>query len=138
MYTSNEQQIESLKGFAAKLEDSMIKSHIQKWIAEVEPTGRITSEQLEKFLGFATHLPLELQNYPQSFIAWAKNGEVTEARELAEGTVETADLGATIDESISDVPDVDAPENEEETLHTLGKGKGVSKKISKVKGKNKK
>ncbi len=138
MYTSNEELIDSLKTFVGKLQDSMIKSHIEKWIAEVEPTGRITSEQLEKFVSFSTHLPKELQNYPQSFAAWVKNGINTEKREAKEDIQETADLGSLVDESIADVPDVDAPDNEEETLHTLGKEKKTKKKVSKVKAKTKK
>lgn len=137
MYTSNDELIESVENFIGKLPDSMIKSHVEKWLAEVRPTGRITSEQLEKFVSFSTHLPKELQNYPQTFASWVKNGATTEIREAKEGTVETANLGDIANDSIEDVDDVDAPDNEEETLHTLGtlEGSKGGKKITKAGGK---
>ena len=74
MFTLSEKQLASVQGLADKLEDSMIKARIENWIAKVDPQ-RLLSEQLEEFVGFATHLPAEFQNYPQAFAFSVKNGD---------------------------------------------------------------
>lgn len=139
MYTLNDDQIASVKGFINKIPDSLIKSRCEKWLAEVEPTQRATSEQMEQFVSFSTHLPKELQNFPQSFAQSAKNLPETEKREAKEGTTETASLVETTNESISEVPDAKAPKNKEATLHKLGTKKDGKQQIAKpaTKGKGK-
>jgi|GEM_PF-3134976 len=132
MYTLNENQIASLLVFEGKIPDSMIKSKVEKWIAEITPTQRVTGEQMEQLVAFSTHLPKELQNFPQSFALAAKNLPETERREAKEENVVSADLVTLVDESIENVADADAPDNEEETLHKLGtKEKKKSKDKSK-------
>ena len=124
MYILNESQIESVQSFINKISDSLIKSRCEKWLAEVSPTGRCTSEQMEQFVSFATHLPNELQPFPQSFAQAIKNIPQTEKREAKGEGGESANLMAGVDDSISHVEDVFAPGNEEETLHKLGTKKG--------------
>ena len=121
MYQINDDQIASLEAFIGKLDDSIIKSKIEKWFAEVEPTRRATSEQMERFVEFAVHLPVGLQDFPNSFCHTVKNTPETERREAAGEVTEPANLTETLDESISEIPDVDAPDDEEQTEHTLGK-----------------
>lgn len=136
MYTLNDDQIASIETFIGKIPDSLIKSRVEKWLAEIEPTRRVTGEQMEQFVSFATHLPKELQNFPQSFASSAKNANETTRREDKGEVAEKAELISLVDESIADVEDVDAPDNEEETVHTLGKlHKTKSKGKAKSKGK---
>ncbi len=134
MYALNQEQIDSIESFIGKLEDSLIKSRVEKWLAEVEPTERVTSEQLEQFVAFATHLPKELQAYPQELAHWLKNGENTDRMEHKMDVAEPVDFAHEVNESIANVPDVDAPENKEETLHKLNTKHGSKggKKISKT------
>ncbi len=134
MYALNQEQIDSIESFIGKLEDSLIKSRVEKWLAEVEPTERVTSEQLEQFVAFGTHLPKELQAYPQELAHWLKNGENTDRMESKQDTQEPVYFAHEVNESIANVPDVDAPDNEEETLHKLNTKKGSKggKKISKT------
>lgn len=142
-YTTNAEIIASVEAFAAKIPDSLIKSRVEKWIAEVRPTERITYEQLEQFVAFSTHLPVELQNYPQSFAAWIKNGAETKVREDAGEVKATAELGKLVNANVAHVPNVNAPKNAEETLHKLGTlegskgGKKISDKGGEVKAKSK-
>lgn len=119
MYNLNEDQISAFEGFISKIPDSLIKSRCEKWLAEVVPTERVTAEQSEQLVAFATHLPKELQAFPQTFAQWLKNGENTDRRELKEDTAEPVDFAHEVNESIANVPDVDAPDNQEETLHKL-------------------
>lgn len=139
MYTLTDEQVSSVETLIGKLGDSLIKSRIEKWLQEVEPTRRVTSEQMEQFVSFATHLPQNVQNFPQAFAHAVKNTTHTEIAEEAQGIEETADLIDTANESIEDVPDVDSPEDVEEPLHKLGrtkKAKEIKKvKQSKIKGK---
>jgi hypothetical protein len=121
MYTLNSDIISSLETFAGKIPDSLIKSRVEKLIEEVKPTERITYEQLETFVSFATHLPKELQNFPQSFASMVRNIANTEVREAKEDIQEPANLLDEVDDSISHVDDVNAPDNKEEPLHKLGK-----------------
>lgn len=123
MYTLSDDQLSSVETFIGKLESSLIKSRVEKWLAEVEPTRRITGEQLEQFNTFATHLPKEVQYFPSAFVQTVKNTPETEKREAKEGTEEVADLTGTLDASIEDVADASGEENQEETLHKLGKVK---------------
>ena len=74
MYTLSESQLASVQALADKLEDSLVKARIQTWIAKVDP-GHLLSEELEEFVGFATHLPAEFQDYPQAFAFSVKNGD---------------------------------------------------------------
>jgi hypothetical protein len=127
MYTLNEDQIKSVKTFIGKMPDSMVKSHYEKWLGEVEPTKRVTSEQLEKFVSFSNSLLPELQNYPQSFAYWLKNGVNTEKMESSDKNMKKANIGSDVDKSISKVEDVKAPENKETTLHKLGTKEKVKK-----------
>lgn len=146
MYTLNDDQVSSVETLIGKLNDSLIKSRVEKWLAEVEPTRRVTSEQMEQFTGFATHLPVAVQNFPVAFALSVKNGDETLRREDAGEVAEKAELNALVDDSIAHVADVDAPEDIEETEHTLGKEKGARKtrksakaaKASKTKSKYKK
>ncbi len=136
MYNLKDEHVASLETFIGKLDDSLIKSKIEKWFAEVEPTRRVTSEQMERFVEFSVHLPVGLQDFPNSFAHTVKNTPETERREAAGEVTEAANLTETLDESISDVPDVDAPDDEEETEHTLGKtsktkSKGAAKSAKK-------
>jgi len=132
MYILNESQIESVQSFINKIPDSLIKSRCEKWLAEVSPTGRCTSEQMEQFVSFATHLPNELQPFPQSFAQAIKNIPQTEKREARGEGGESANLMDGVDESISHVSDVSAPDNEEEPLHKLGTEKSgkLGKKVT--------
>ncbi len=74
MYTLSETQLASVQNLESKLDDSMIKARIQNWLGKIDPQ-RLLSEQLEEFVGFATHLPSEFQNYPQAFAFSVKNGD---------------------------------------------------------------
>lgn len=74
MYTLSETQLASVQNLESKLEDSMIKARIQNWLGKIDPQ-RVLSEQLEEFVGFATHLPAEFQDYPQAFAFSVKNGD---------------------------------------------------------------
>ena len=74
MYTLSETQLASVQNLESKLDDSMIKARIQNWLGKIDPQ-RVLSEQLEEFVGFATHLPAEFQNYPQAFAFSVKNGD---------------------------------------------------------------
>jgi len=74
MYTLSEIQLSSVENFIEKLDDSMVKARMESWLGKIDP-NRLLSEQLEEFVGFATHLPSNLQNYPQSFAFSVKNGE---------------------------------------------------------------
>jgi hypothetical protein len=125
MYTLSDDQIASVEGLIGKLEDSLIKSRVEKWLAEVTPTKRVTSEQMEQFVSFATHLPKEVQNFPQSFAHTVKNAPETAKREASQDIQETAELNSLVDESIADVADASGAENSEETLHKLGRPKGA-------------
>ena len=132
MYTLTDEQIASVKTFIGKIPDSLIKSRCEKWLAEVEPTKRATSEQMEQFVAFATHLPVELQNFPQSFAHAVKNAPETIKREAEQKTVQGANLTALATASIASVPNVSAPDNKEETLHKLGtKGKAAAQPVKK-------
>ncbi len=133
MYTLNDEQIASLEAFIGKLDDSLIKSKIEKWFAEVEPTRRCDSDKMERFVEMSVHLPVGLQYYPISFANTVKNTPETERREASGEVTETANLIDTVNESIEDVPDVDAPDDEEETEQKLGK---TSKTQSKGKAKS--
>ena len=124
MYNLSQEKIKSVEAFIGKIPDSMVKSHYEKWLAEVKPTERITSEQLEKFVSLAHSLPNELQNFPQSFAHMVKNVEATNETEKSEETKSKADLVGVVNSSISHVPNVSAPKDKEETLHNLGKKEG--------------
>ena len=138
MHILSDEQVSSVEGLIAKLDSSLIKARIEKWLAEVEPTRRITSEQLEQFRAFALHLPKEVQYFPSSFVQAVKNAPTTLKREESEGIEETADLDYLVDESIAHVPDSsDTEENVEEPLHKLGTTTKSGKKKIAVKGKKK-
>jgi hypothetical protein len=83
MYQLSEKQLSSVEDLVEKLDDSMIKARIERWIEKVDP-GRVLSEELEEFVGFATHLPKEFQNYPQEFAFNVKNGVDTENIDIDE------------------------------------------------------
>jgi len=140
MYTLTPNAIASLLVFINKIPDSIVKSKYEKWFAEVEPTERITSEQMEYFVGLSTHLPVELQNFPQGFCMAAKNSsEHTNSTDNKAGhTVENADLIELVDETIDALPDSDAPDNEEETLHKLASDEKPSKSDKSVQKSKKK
>lgn len=74
MYTLSQEQLASLEGFIDGLDETMIKSRIQRWFDAVDPQ-RVESTQLEEFVGFATHLPKEVQDYPQAFAFGVRNGD---------------------------------------------------------------
>lgn len=133
----NSDQLAQVQNFINKLPDSLIKSQYEKWLAEVSPTQRATGEQMEYFVSRATHLPVEVQSFPQSWAAAVKNTPETEKREAVEGTKEKANLTSLVGDVISGVPDTNAPDNKEETLHKLGTEKGSTggKKASTLKGK---
>ena len=76
MYILSDGQLESLKSFIDKLDESLIKSRVQRWFDKLKPE-RVLSEEMEEFVGFATHLPNELQDYPQAFAFAVKNGDET-------------------------------------------------------------
>lgn len=131
MYTLTDEQIASVEGLIGKLESSLVKARIEKWLAEVTPTKSATTDQMEQFVSFATHLPKDLQAFPQSFAHTVKNAPETAKREAKENVLEKAELTSLVDESISDVADAGGgEENAEETLHSLGrpkKAKGIVK-----------
>lgn len=141
MYTLNADLMASVEGFINKIPDSMVKSHYEKWLSEVTPTERVTAEQAEKFGSYANSLPKELQNFPQTWLQWLKNGETADKREAKEDISEPVDFAHEVNESIAHVPDTTAPDNKEQTLHSLGKkqeSKGVKKSISVPASKSKK
>lgn len=120
MYNLTDAQLKSAETFIGKLEDSMVKSYIEKLFAEVKPTMRMTSEQMEKLVSFSTHLPVEVQSFPQSFSNAVKSG---------------IDSLSDLDGSIADVKNKKAPKNKEEVLHKLGTEEGsveAGKKIDPV------
>lgn len=123
MYALTDEQVSSLETFIGKIPESIIRSHIEKWFQEVEPSRRITSEEMGKFIGFSTHLPQSVQNFPQSFLMAVKNTPHTEIAESEHKEKDKTNLTSLVDESIEDVDDAEAPENVEQTLHTLGKNK---------------
>ena len=124
MYQLKEEQIASVETFISKLEDSMIKSKVEKWFAEITPTGRVTSEQMNEFVALSAHLPKPVQNFPQSFAMAVKNTPETDKKELNFKAKDKTNLTAIVDESIEDVKNVKVPKNKEETLHKLGVEKG--------------
>lgn len=85
MYTLSEKQLSSVEELVDKLDDSMIKSRMQAWIDKIDPQ-RVLSEQLEEFVGFATHLPKEHRDYPQSWAFSVKNGDEVNGEESDEET----------------------------------------------------
>jgi hypothetical protein len=74
MYTLNKDQIASVEDLVSKLDDSLIKGRIEKWVSEVLPDGRVSGEKMEQFQSFAIHLPNEFQNLPLYFVTCFKNG----------------------------------------------------------------
>ena len=86
MYTLDETQIDSAESFINSLPDSIVKGNYERWLAAVNDDGRITSEQLEKFVSFANALPPEFQNFPQNFVHSVKNKVAPENQ--SEGSTE--------------------------------------------------
>lgn len=125
MYNLNENQVASLENFEGKIPESLVKSRVEKLLAEITPTNRMTGEQMEQLVALATHLPKDLQNFPIAFAQAVKNTPETERREAKEEVKEPADLLQLVDDSIENVGDVAAPDNKEETTRTLGKKKGT-------------
>lgn len=124
MYNLNDDQIKSLETFVGKIEESMVKSKIEKFIAEIKPTGRVTDEQMDNFISLSTHLPKETQNFPQAFEQAARTRPNTERLEKDLPHKEKTDLVGNVDDSISDVKNVKGTKNQEERLHKLGTKEG--------------
>lgn len=74
MYTLTENYISSVENFTKSLPDSIVKGNYERWLESVKPSGRIMSEQLEKFVSYANSLPKEFKNFPQQFALSVKNG----------------------------------------------------------------
>lgn len=137
MYTLSDDQIASVETLIGKLESSLIKARIEKWLAEITPTKFATADQMEQFVSFGVHLPKELQDFPQSFAMAVKNAPEAYKREAAQDITETAELNALVDESIASVPDVSGEENSEDTLRQLGRPKGAKGIVKAEKTKSK-
>ena len=84
MYILSDDQLASVKSFIDKLDESLIKSRVQRWFDKIKPE-RVLSEEMEEFVGFATHLPKEVQDYPQAFAFAVKNGDETPEEAEDEG-----------------------------------------------------
>lgn len=76
------EQTKSFEDFISKIPISKVRSDIERIYDEVKNKGgRFTPEQLEEVNDRATHLPAELQTFPQVFLNWVKNGRDTELAE---------------------------------------------------------
>lgn len=67
MHNVTKEQLDEVKSFMAKLNDSIVKSNIEAIFAVVEEKGKISSEQITKFVSLATQLPTGFQFFPQNF-----------------------------------------------------------------------
>lgn len=119
-YSLTQEQFDSAETFIGKLEDSMVKSHIEKIFAEVKPTMRITTEQMEKFVSLSNNLPTEVQNFPQSFSMALKNQPHLDNQEREVKDSKKINLMDHVDDSIKGVKNAKAPKNKEEIEHKLG------------------
>jgi len=143
MYTLSKESLKTLEAFIEKIPDSIIRARIEKWLGEVKPTMRITSEAMEEFVNFSTHLPQELQNFPQSFSMAVKNTPQIEEDdkvnvEVEKDKGEPVDLNKIAADSIKGVKVQEGTENKEEPLHKLvtketAKKATVKKSVSKKK-----
>lgn len=126
MYQLNQDQIDSLENFIGKIPESLIRGRIERCFTNLETSKRVTTDDMETFVGLSTHLPVELQHFPISFALAVKNGPETERREAAGEVTEQADLTSVLDESIADVPDADVEDDEAE--HDMPKQKRTKSK----------
>lgn len=126
MYYLTDDQEKEIQDFISKIPDSIVKSQITNLFAEVFPTNRITSEQLEKFMSFQNALPKELQTYPQAMAQWFKNDQSTTKDEAKAGTPTDSkvDFKGIVSDShagykAEENTESDGDDQEQEILHTL-------------------
>ena len=117
MYNLSADQLKSLETFIGKIPDSLIKSRCEKWLEEIKPTEKITSELMEQFVGFSTHLPVNLQNFPQSFAMAVKNTPHLQEEQQDSKKREQIDLNLLASESIKEVKTIEPTKKKEEPLH---------------------
>lgn len=67
MATLTKKQVKSVEDFIKKLPDSIVKGNYEKWFTESREDGRITDEEMSKFVSLAANLPVEFQSFPQEF-----------------------------------------------------------------------
>lgn len=87
----SKEQSADFEKFISKLSISKVRSDIERMYDAVKSDGcNFRVEELDKLKSYATHLPLELQSYPQTFSHWVKNGEQTERDEEVSNTPKKA------------------------------------------------
>lgn len=65
MATLTKKQIKSVDDFIKKLPSSIVRGNYEKWFAESREDGRITEDEMNKFVSMASNLPVEFQSFPQ-------------------------------------------------------------------------
>ncbi len=128
MYTLNDDQVSSLETFIGKIPESLIKGRIERCFQNLETTKRVSTDDMETFVGLSVHLPIELQYFPISFALAVKNQPETERREAEGEVTEQADLVSILDESIADIPDAEEGEHVEKKVRATSKAKSKSTK----------
>jgi hypothetical protein len=93
MYQTNQQQIASVEGFVNKIPDSIVKGQYQNWLRDVKKDGRISTEEMEKFVSLSHSLPVGLQNFPQEFSMSVKNGVNPEVAKTVTASVKAKPKG---------------------------------------------
>lgn len=113
MYQLSNEQITELEKFISKLEVSKVRSDVER-IYEIVKTenNNIRREQLDQLNDLSTHLPQNLQSFPQVFRHWVVNGERTDQQEentpekskahLEEGVADLLEGEKTVDKDVAD------------------------------------
>jgi len=68
MYNLTKENIKSLEGFIKSIPESIVKSQVEALFVEPISKERVLTEQAEKFLSLVTHLPQNLQSFPQNWL----------------------------------------------------------------------
>lgn len=86
-----QEQADQFEDFISKIPVSKVRSDIERLWDKVKYSGfRFQTEQLDKLNDLATHLPAELQVFPQAFAHWVKNEDHTIQNEFVAGTEKKA------------------------------------------------
>ena len=117
-YIVNKEQIASVKNFISKIPESIVKSKYEKWMEEIEPLERITTDQMENFVGLALNLPVEVQAFPQAFSMAIKNTPNVAIMVAADSENKDVDLLKGVNESIAKAKAEVAPKEVKEVAIT--------------------